>query len=70
MSTTHEQGGAVARVLTENEISRRSFLRGTGLVIGLGVAAPPRARLRRPSTTRPRSTRRTRAQCPVRRTPR
>src|SRR6478735_5039611 len=39
MSTTQEQGGAIARVLTENEISRRSFLRGTGLVIGMTVAA-------------------------------
>jgi len=39
MSTTQEQGGAVARVLTENEISRRSFLRGTGLVIGMTVVS-------------------------------
>src|SRR5689334_2558201 len=38
MSTTHESR-AVARVLTEKEMSRRSFLRGTGLVLGLSVAA-------------------------------
>src|SRR5690349_13711186 len=40
MSTTQDtRSDAVARVLTENEISRRSFLRGTGLVLGMTIAA-------------------------------
>src|SRR5262245_55921569 len=39
MSSTHDSG-VLARVLSEKEISRRSFLRGgTGLVIGLSAAA-------------------------------
>src|SRR3954471_13607025 len=39
MSTTHQrEGDAIAQVLTDKEISRRSFLRGTGLVIGMSIA--------------------------------
>jgi CO/xanthine dehydrogenase Mo-binding subunit len=37
--STNVKSDAVARVLTESEISRRSFLRGTGLVIGMTMAA-------------------------------